>query len=134
MASVLSIYALRYRPLIPQIVALPEDLVPMLAILGLHNVRASRLISMSAAYVDDPPDLNIPRKSAAYTLQPNRSPRRKARYPSTPISHLPGSGTYALDSYRIFCMPNAEWKIVTPSDKELTRYLVCKLDSSLCSL
>ena len=131
MASVLSIYALRYRPLIPQIVALPEDLVPMLAILGLHNVRASRLISMSTAYVVDPPDLNTPRKSAAYTLQPYGSPKRKARYPSTPISHLPGSGTYALDSYRIFCMPNDEWKSVTPSDKELTRYLVCTLDSSL---
>ena len=51
------------------------------------------------------------------------------RYPSTPISHFPGIGPYALDSYRIFCdsynnPASEEWKDVMPTDKELIRFLV----------
>ena len=45
-------------------------------------------------------------------------------YPPTHISHYPGSGKYALDSYRIFCMGKGEWKKVSSDDKELRRYLV----------
>ncbi|KAG9034054.1 hypothetical protein FS837_002292 [Tulasnella sp. UAMH 9824] len=75
----------------------------------------------------------------------------QVRYPPTPISHLPGVGRYALDSYRIFsptlsgggapqdeqaCLQNLlspnynsneaepEWKKVLPEDKELQKYLV----------
>ncbi|KIO30089.1 hypothetical protein M407DRAFT_242303 [Tulasnella calospora MUT 4182] len=73
-----------------------------------------------------------------------------ARYPPTPISHLPGVGRYALDSYRIFsptfrgggaprdeqrCLQNLlspcddskdppEWQEVLPEDKELRKYLI----------
>jgi methyl-CpG-binding domain protein 4 len=45
-------------------------------------------------------------------------------YPPTSISHYPGIGRYALDSYRIFCTASEEWKEVMPEDKELIRYLV----------
>ncbi|KAG8937700.1 hypothetical protein FRC00_002166, partial [Tulasnella sp. 408] len=74
----------------------------------------------------------------------------QVRYPPTPISHLPGVGRYALDSYRIFsptlsgggaprderrCLKTLlspdcnsdeaepEWKKVLPEDKELQKYL-----------
>ncbi|KAF7347722.1 Methyl--binding domain-containing protein 4 [Mycena venus] len=59
---------------------------------------------------------------------PPISPRKREKYPPTPISHLPGAGAYALDSYRIFCSGPAseEWKDVNPSDKELIRYLKWK--------
>jgi len=52
--------------------------------------------------------------------------KMRQRYPPTAISHLPGSGPYALDSYRIFCTDPHEWKSVIPSDKELVRYLKWK--------
>lgn len=49
----------------------------------------------------------------------------KQQYPPTPVSHLPGAGPYAMDSYIIFCGKRDEWKSVMPADKELIRYLVC---------
>jgi len=85
---------------------------------------------MSKVYLQDPP--------SEYDLRRSRSSSspRKSRffqssngaYPATPISHLPGAGTYALDSYRIFCSvyddpASEEWKLVRPTDKELIRYL-----------
>lgn len=101
--------------------------------LGTQRIRARRLIAFSKIYLREPPSI--------YDLRTSRvsSPQRKSRffkslnspYPSTPISHLPGAGTYALDSYRIFCTvhdhpASEEWKLVTPTDKELIRYLVCR--------
>ncbi|KAG8891766.1 hypothetical protein FRC01_014521 [Tulasnella sp. 417] len=83
------------------------------------------------------------------------------RYPPTPISHLPGVGRYALDSYRIFspalsgggaprdeqhCLRNLlspcddsseakpEWKEVLPEDKELRKYLVSILNHVVVDL
>lgn len=55
---------------------------------------------------------------------------RKVRYPPTPVSHVPGCGPYALDSYRIFCGGAEEWKRVRPTDKELTKYLVSSQNGS----
>jgi methyl-CpG-binding domain protein 4 len=82
---------------------------------------------MSRAYVDDPPCSSRFRKSRAHISihgpWPPQQTRKQTPYPPTPISHLPGTGRYALDSYRIFCM-DTEWKDVVPSDKELTKYLV----------
>ena len=51
----------------------------------------------------------------------------RQRYLQTPASHLPGSGPYALDSYRIFCGAADEWKEVAPNDKELVKFLVRRL-------
>lgn len=115
--------------------------------LGLYNKRAAWLKAMSQHYIDDPPSdilrssncrMEIPVRSKittpTYTNPRKRSsclhsyskkPRKTTiPYPPTPISHYPGIGRYALDSYRIFCTSSEEWKEVMPEDKELIRYLV----------
>jgi methyl-CpG-binding domain protein 4 len=51
--------------------------------------------------------------------------KRRLEPPLTPVSHLPGSGPYALDSYRIYCGGPGAWRTVMPRDKELVRYIVC---------
>lgn len=73
------------------------DLRRMLRPLGLQERRSARLIELSNKFIYDPPTASNPR--------PSRSPRKGCNdktYPSTPISHLPGAGPYALDSFRIF--------------------------------
>lgn len=99
--------------------------------LGLQDTRAKRLIKMSSCYVSEPPNqdkLHRSRAEVVYVQVHQESQRAKAivrtSYPPTTISHLPGVGAYALDSYRIFCTPGDEWKRVLPTDKELIRYLV----------
>ena len=83
----------------------------LLTPLGLQKIRADRIIRLSAMYLADPPSFDVPRKS------------RVPNYPPTAVSHLPGCGRYALDSFRIFCCPD-EWVNVMPTDKELIKYLV----------
>lgn len=103
----------------------PEsELVALIRPLGTQNIRAKRLISLSRTYLQDPPSLRDERPSRAVGTP--ISARKREKYPPTPISHLPGAGTYALDSYRIFCTgpESQEWKDVNPSDKELIKYLV----------
>ncbi|KAJ7446513.1 DNA glycosylase [Mycena galericulata] len=105
----------------------PEaDLVALIRPLGTYNIRSKRLIALSRAYLQDPPSRRDERLSRA--VGPPISPRKRGKYPPTPISHLPGTGAYALDSYRIFCSgpKSDEWQDVTPSDKELVRYLTWK--------
>jgi len=70
--------------------------------LGLQSIRARRLIALSAAYLGPYHD----------------KPR------SQDPSHLPGSGPYALDSYRIYCGGPDAWRTVVPRDKELIRFIV----------
>lgn len=99
-----------------------QDLVGILTPLGLQNNRTKSLIIMSQMYIADPP---VPDK-----LRPSRKVAgifiddKMTRYPPTPASHLYGCGRYALDSYRIFCMPGDEWMSVQPTDKKLAAYLV----------
>ncbi|KAJ6575257.1 DNA glycosylase [Mycena capillaripes] len=104
--------------------ATEPDLVALIRPLGTQNIRAKRLITLSRVYLQDPPSNRDERPSRA--VGPQISSRKREKYPPTPISHLPGAGAYALDSYRIFCSGPAsqEWKEVNPSDKELIRYLV----------
>ncbi|KAG1764598.1 hypothetical protein EV702DRAFT_1153649 [Suillus placidus] len=123
-----------------------DELVNILRPLGLYNKRAAWLKEMSQRYIDDPPtDVLRPSKcrleiyprlkiTAPTYVNPRKhknhgSPKRTRKttipYPSTPVSHYPGVGRYALDSYRIFCTSyeSDEWKQVMPEDKELIRYL-----------
>jgi hypothetical protein len=81
-------------------------------------MRARRLVELSQSYLSDPPSSDHLRLSRGYPL-------------STPVSHLPGCGPYALDSYRIFCGAPDEWKVVRPADKELIRYLVWDAQDSI---
>lgn len=93
-----------------------------IAHLGLGRSRSERLIALSQAYCADPPVRGNVRPSRCYVDVGVGAQRQ--RYPPTEASHLPGSGPYALDSYRIFCAGEDEWKAVMPRDKELVRYLV----------
>ncbi|KAL0951017.1 hypothetical protein HGRIS_007758 [Hohenbuehelia grisea] len=107
------------------------DVTALIQRLGCQTIRARRLIDLSRQYMQDPPLFNDLRLSKSIIQAPPDSPRKRARYPPTPISHLPGTGPYALDSYRIFCTQkhepfSDEWKHVTPSDKELIRFLKWK--------
>ncbi|KAG1840243.1 hypothetical protein F4604DRAFT_1833176 [Suillus subluteus] len=120
-----------------------DELVNILRPLGLYNKRAAWLKEMSQRYIDDPPtdvlrpsncrlEIHARLKITVPTYvnprkRKNHGSLRRARkttvpYPPTPVSHYPGVGRYALDSYRIFCM-SEEWKQVMPEDKELIRYL-----------
>ncbi|KZT21156.1 DNA glycosylase [Neolentinus lepideus HHB14362 ss-1] len=116
------------------------ELIELIKPLGLQRQRAKRLIQLSSVYINNPPSPNLlyrskspsKRVSAARSthsvfapvpLDPLEERSQTVRYASTPISHLPGAGPYALDSYRIFCAGRDEWKNVRPSDKELIKYL-----------
>ncbi|KAH7906974.1 hypothetical protein BJ138DRAFT_1161315 [Hygrophoropsis aurantiaca] len=92
-----------------------------------------------------PPKGYLP--SSVTSSIPTKHAPKHTRYSPTSISNLPGTGPYALDSYRIICTAGntglrnheqqerhqednaeteAEWKRVVPSDKGLIRYLVCR--------
>ncbi|SPO29042.1 uncharacterized protein UTRI_05616 [Ustilago trichophora] len=130
------------------------ELTDLLQPIGLHNVRARRLISMAKTMVEIPYDANNSFKSRDRTA------------PDTPIGIYPGVGRYAIDSWRIFVAGGGasvglegekpispfdiassitdnksvttqsvplsaslgsaepEWKSVMPLDKELRAYLI----------
>ena len=106
-----------------------EEIIALIRHLGTQSVRSRRLICLSRAYLQEPPSLYDLRSSKYIKMcSPSTLSCTSKAYPATPISHLPGTGRYALDSYRIFCTEkhglNSEWKTVLPTDKELVRYLV----------
>jgi methyl-CpG-binding domain protein 4 len=84
----------------------PAELRDHIRSLGLQSIRARRLIALSAAYGYD------------------HDHDHDQDHDHTPISHLPGSGPYALDSYRIYCGGPDAWRTVMPRDKELIRFIV----------
>ncbi|KAI0739214.1 DNA glycosylase [Daedaleopsis nitida] len=103
-------------------------LLEMLKPLGFGDMRSRRLVDISQSCLSNPPQSEVLHPSRGYTtglfLNDEGSVTvRKVQYPPTPISHLPGCGPYALDSYRIFCTAGEEWKAVRPTDKELVKYL-----------
>ena len=106
-------------------------LFELLQDLGLGAVRAQRLVHISQAFLADPPEVEKPRPSRGRTTAlfcyHDSLTVKEVKYPPTPISHIPGCGPYALDSYRIFCTGGEEWKNVRPMDKELVKYLVSVL-------
>ncbi|KZT66104.1 hypothetical protein DAEQUDRAFT_715406 [Daedalea quercina L-15889] len=114
--------------------ACPRAVEERISHLGLGRSRTARLIKLSQVYLEDPPRPEILRASRCYLNVRMHSVGGentvpgiiRQRYPPTCISHLPGSGPYALDSYRIFCCGNDNWKDVVPSDKELSKYLQWK--------
>lgn len=126
------------------------ELTELLQPIGLHNIRARRLVNMAQTMVEIPYDENKLFKSRDRTA------------PDTPIGIYPGVGRYAIDSWRIFvagggasvglrgAKPTSpfdsvlktakdapfppldtqvpatapEWKSVMPLDKELRAYLI----------
>ncbi|PPQ89412.1 hypothetical protein CVT25_002230 [Psilocybe cyanescens] len=114
-----------------------KELAALIHRLGTYNIRSKRLIAISKAYVQEPPSLydirssnktSTHRRCSRFFTPPSNG---HCKYPGTPVSHYPGTGPYALDSYRIFSSvrdepDSEEWMTVMPSDKELILFLKWK--------
>lgn len=114
------------------------ELIEILQPLGLHNVRAKRLIALAEAWVVAPPckerryrRLHYPDRGCGIGVKPEETLGMDDEREGWEIAHLPGMGPYALDSYRIFYRDRLreveggepEWKRVLPLDKDLRPYL-----------
>ena len=120
--------------------------------LGLQNTRAQRYVQLAAAWVLDPPTrgrrhrkLHYPSRGEGRDIRPGEvvdDETDDARTGAWEVAHLPTTGPYAIDSWRIFCRDRLrglatgwngegartlgfepEWKRVLPQDKELRAYL-----------
>ncbi|KAG9197943.1 hypothetical protein G6514_000662 [Epicoccum nigrum] len=115
-----------------------SNLTGILQPLGLHNIRAKRLIALAEAWVAAPPckerryrRLHYPDRGHGLDVKPDEILELGDEREGWEIAHLPGMGPYALDSYRIFCRDRLrevgegepEWKRVLPLDKDLKPYL-----------
>ena len=119
--------------------SLPE-LTDMIQPIGLHNRRAARLIAMAKKWMEAPPckerryrKLGYPQKHSGKDMKADEILSEDDPREAYEISHLPGIGAYALDSYRMFHRDHLrgigpdvepEWKRVVPADKELRAWLV----------
>lgn len=112
-------------------------LTALLQPIGLHRLRAKRLIALGQTWVKQPPTPGV-----VYKVR-YKCPECESRWE---IAHLPGVGKYAIDSYRIFFRDQLrgialswddrhgqtrqstdiepEWKRVSPTDKDLRAFLV----------
>jgi methyl-CpG-binding domain protein 4 len=120
-----------------------EELKSMLQPLGLHNLRAVRLIALANAWLAAPPckerryrRLHYPCRGSGADVKPGEVLGVEDEREGWEIAHLPGMGAYALDSYRIFYRDKLreaemtdvepEWKRVRADDKDLKAYLKWK--------
>lgn len=127
-----------------------SELAGQIRHLGLQNTRARRYIQLAQAWIQDPPvrgrrhrKLHYPGLGDGKDIKPGEIlDDADERAGAWEIAHLPTTGPYAIDSWRIFCRdelrgkgtgaggPNEspddfepEWKRVLPLDKELRAYL-----------
>ncbi|USP78094.1 hypothetical protein yc1106_05368 [Curvularia clavata] len=128
---------------------LPE-LINMLQPIGLHRIRATRLIALAEAWLAAPPckerryrRLHYPNHGCGADVKPGEVLGPDDEREGWEIAHLPGMGAYALDSYRIFYRDRLrgveglngiepEWKRVIPTDKELKPYLKWRREQACC--
>jgi methyl-CpG-binding domain protein 4 len=126
-----------------------EDLTAMLQPIGLHRIRAARLIALAETWLAAPPckekryrRLHYPSHGCGTDVKPGEVLGPDDEREGWEIAHLPGMGAYALDSYRIFYRDRlravenmdgieAEWKRVEPMDKELKPYLKWRWEKDL---
>jgi hypothetical protein len=126
------------------------ELVQATRHLGMQNIRAKRYIELAKAWLADPPlkgrrhrKLHYPRRDDGKDIKPREViDDDDPRIGAWEIAHLPTTGPYALDSWRIFHRDEfrglatnwtgvgaltkdfePEWKRVVPKDKELRAYL-----------
>ncbi|MCJ1402160.1 hypothetical protein MMC11_005379 [Xylographa trunciseda] len=130
-----------------------EELSGMIHELGLQNQRAERMIKLAQMWVQHPPTAGQRYRMLHYPARNDGRDVPKGNDPiddedpriAWEIAHLPGTGAYAMDSWRIFCrdelrgLPTGiredlntesieielqqEWTRVLPLDKELRAYL-----------
>ncbi|KAJ9396821.1 hypothetical protein DTO282F9_6224 [Paecilomyces variotii] len=124
------------------------ELVSMINCLGFQNQRAKKCIALAQTWLAAPPTkgrryrkLHYPKKMDGRDVGTNECISDDDPRVAWEISHLPGVGAYAIDSWRIFCRDELrglstdwkgagaddgftpEWKSVHPTDKELRAYL-----------
>lgn len=94
-----------------------EELREILRPIGLFNIRAKRLKELGKVWCEEPPRRGVLHPSRVVLPfaagKGGRSRRKEGKvkrplYPATEISHLPGVGRYALDSYLLF-KPSMEY-------------------------
>jgi len=131
--ALLSLY-----PTPSQLAAAPlPALTALLQPIGLHNLRAARLLAFARAWLAAPPDrarrhrrVHYPSRGRGRDVRPGEVLDERDPREGWEVAHLPGVGAYALDSWRIFARdalraePDGEWRCVVPLDKELRAYLV----------
>ena len=129
-----------------------DDVVDIIEHLGLQNQRAMKCINLAKAWLERPPEkgkrfrlLHYPNKDDGKDVKADEVLDEDDKRVAWEIGQLPGVGTYAIDSWRIFCrdelrgLPTGlpkeispvaekeemqkEWTRVLPSDKELRAYL-----------
>ena len=130
-----------------------EDIAETTRSLGLQNKRSKLLIELAKAWVKKPPVRGCRYRHKHYPYQGDGQDINVSEEPISDedprtaweIAHLPGTGEYMLDSWRIFCRDalrgipsglrdisgdrgigkemNQEWTRVVPRDKELRAYL-----------
>jgi endonuclease III len=129
------------------------EICEMIQPLGLQNARATRMIKLAKGWLESTPQkgrryakLDYPKKGDGKDIPKSEGPiSDDDPRVAWEIAHLPGTGAYALDSWRVFCRdelrglptgvpqvltPKAideelekEWTRVLPLDKELRAYL-----------
>ena len=130
-------------------VATLDDLIPIIRHLGFQNKRAKKLIAIGQCWNVDPPQRERRHRTRNYPLHgAHRNIKKEeilkdsdSRVAAFEIAHVPGTGDYAWDSWRIFCRDRLrglssgwngqgsgplfqpEWKRVLPRDKELRAFL-----------
>lgn len=134
-----------------------EDIVSVFRHLGLQNTRATKCINLAKTWLESPPvkgkryrRLHYPNKDDGKDIDINEGPiSDEDERVAWEVGHLAGIGSYAIDSWRIFCrdelrgLPTGlpkrydlerdatarevelgkEWTRVLPLDKELRAYL-----------
>jgi endonuclease III len=126
-----------------------SELVAMIHCLGFQNQRAKKCVALAQTWLSHPPapgrryrKLHYPQKLDGRDVGREECIADEDPRVAWEISHLPGVGAYALDSWRIFCRDELrglardwngngastpgfvpEWKSVVPQDKELRAYL-----------
>jgi len=139
---VLNVLLARYpTPAFLAVANVPE-LTALLQPIGLHNIRAKRLVALSKAWLEAPPckerryrKMHYPERGCGKDVGKNEVLMEGDVREGWEIAHLPGMGAYALDSYRIFHRDELrgiliregvepEWMKVVPGDKDLRLYLV----------
>lgn len=144
-------WGLKERFPTPQALAAADEgeLHDMIHHLGLQNQRSKRLISLSKAWLSDPPVAGRRYKTLNYPQHADHTEYKEYKKGDAiegdredckgalEIGHMPGCGPYAWDSWRIFCRDvlrnvaedyngkgaadgfQPEWQRVLPLDKEL---------------
>ncbi|KAK0943601.1 hypothetical protein LTR29_004978 [Friedmanniomyces endolithicus] len=148
-AAVPVFWDLKNRYVTPEALAAAdtEHIRGMIQHLGLQNVRTIKMVKMAKVWISQPPVLGKRYQTRNYPKHGDHRQFLKQSIIETDasdcagaleIGHLPGCGSYAWDSWRIFCRDVArgvaedyrgkgaaaegfepEWMRVLPSDKEL---------------